>query len=65
MPSLVQNVWSSAATMACLTASFISSSLSSVRFSVPSLAIGVLPSAKYTVVDSGSASWSGVGTLST
>ena len=45
MPSLVQNVRSSAATMACLTASFISSYGRMVRFSVPSFAIGVLPSA--------------------
>ncbi len=45
MPSLVQNVRSSAATMACLTASFIWSYGRIVRFSVPSFAIGVLPSA--------------------
>jgi hypothetical protein len=44
-PSLVQNVWSSAATMACLTTSFISSKERIVRFSVPSFAMGVLPSA--------------------
>jgi hypothetical protein len=45
MPLLVQNVRSSAATMDCLTASFISSNLRMVRFSAPNLAIGVLPSA--------------------
>jgi hypothetical protein len=45
MPSLVQNVWSSAATIDCFTASFISSYASRVRFSEPSLAIWVCPSA--------------------
>ena len=44
-PLLVQNERSSAATMACRTASFISSYGRIVRFSVPSFAIGVFPSA--------------------
>ena len=45
MPLLVQNVRSSAATMDCLTASLISSYVRIVRFSTPSFAIGVFPSA--------------------
>ena len=45
-PAFVQKVRSSAATMACFTASFISSYLRIVRFSVPSVAIVVVPSAK-------------------